>query len=336
MDQVDFGYVGVTSLTIYRICFEKYANARSLKIPQAYLSSLVTKTEEIFFFLVDQGIQNGYNVDSILEIPDSDGGTCFQIAALCSKKMMSFIIERGIKVNSIKSNMTVPAFTFSDFTIQMMEKGINPNSIDYYGGSGISMCPSNFRSEEAKRLLATFSRSVHFSIEDIDCTESCQADCPSKFERFYYKNGPLVEMTEENRIGSGGFGMVFQQFFHGKPMAMKCTRLGELEDQGGNSVFKSVQDLEKNISELRIPSAIDGPGVIVPFAFIRQQDQEKDENGDWIAHNYNIYIYPLYDCNLYELHEKYHDQFSDSILSNIFHQCLTRKNSKMNIQCPTF
>ena len=126
--------------------------------------------------------------------------------------------------------------------------------------------------------------------------------------------------------------MVFRQFFHGKPMAMKCTYLGEFEDPENErkSVNKAVDYLEKNISELRIPSAIVGPGVIVPVAFIRQQDQEKDENGKWIAKNYNVYIYPLYDCNLYEFHEKYHDQFRDSILSDIFYQCLTRNGSEMN------
>ena len=48
MDQVDFGYVGVTSLTIYRMCFDKYTNALlTLKVPGAELSSLIAKTEEI-------------------------------------------------------------------------------------------------------------------------------------------------------------------------------------------------------------------------------------------------------------------------------------------------
>ena len=328
MNQVDFEYVGVIGVTIYRMCFQEITDASS-QIPLAELLSLVAKTEKIFFFLVEQGIKNGYNVDSILEIPDSDGGTCFHYASLCSPDIMLYIIRRSIKVNSIKSDMLVPGFWMldpgSDLTIELMEKGINPYVIDSDGNSQISMFPSIFESKEAKRLLATFSRSVHFSMENIDCTKSCQADCPSKFKRFYYKNGPLVEMTEENRIGCGGFGMVFRQLFHGKPMAMKCTYLGELEDPENQdrSVVMSVDYLERNISELRIQSAIKGPGVIVPVAFIRQQDQERDENGEWIALNYDIYIYPLYDCNLYELHQKNYHQFTDEILKNILSQCLT-------------
>ena len=216
-----------------------------------------------------------------------------------------------------------------------MKKGINPFvifsrwSFDHEGRSGISMFPSHFESAEAKRLLASFSRSVHFSIEDIDCEESCPTDCPSKFERFYYKNGPLIEMTEENRIGEGGFGLVYRSLFHGKPMAMKCTSLGELEGREnlGRKMKDELEYLEENIHELRMQSAITGPGVIVPVAFVRQQDQEQDENGEWIALNYDIYIYPLYDCNLYQLHQNHYGQFTDEILKNILSQCLTRKCS---------
>ena len=168
-----------------------------------------------------------------------------------------------------------------------------------------------------------------FSIEDIHCEESCPADCTSKFERFYYKNGPLVEMTEKNRIGKGGFGMVFKQVFHGRPMAMKCLLLGELKDPENQDTFvqTAVEYLERNISEVRIQIATAGSGVIVPVAFVRQQNQEQDEKGKWIANNYNIFIYPLYDCNLYELHENCHDQLSDEILRDILLQCLTRKGS---------
>ena len=329
MEQVDFGYIGMHGLTIYRACFQQYTKARSeSKVSEAELSKLEDKTKDIFFFLVEQGIKNGYNVESILEIPDSQGGTCFQIASGFSRNITMVILEGKIKVNSIQLEMQVPGFFYSDLTIQMMKKGINPYVIDDSGNSGINLFPSHFESAEAKRLLSTFSRSVHFSIEDIKCEESCPADCPSNFERFYYKNGPLVEMTEKNQIGSGGFGSVFQQLFHGIPMAMKCTLLGELKDpEQGYEIKDSVNYLERNISELRIQSTIVGPGVIVPVAYVRQQDQEQDENGEWIASNYDIYIYPLYDTNLYQLHENFHDQFSDEILLDILHQCLTRKGS---------
>ena len=330
MREVDFGYVGNDGLTIYTNCFGKYLISRfRLKRPSSEWSKLVTETEAVFDFLVEQGINNGYDVDSILEIPDSTGETCFFFASKCSEKICNFIIERGIKVNSITTDMMIPNFEYPSLTIQMMENGINPHGIAYDGNSGVDRCPSSFESEEAKQLLATFPRSVHFSIEDIECKESCPADCDSSFKKFYCKNGPLVEMTDQKRIGSGGFGMVFRELFHGIPMAMKCMWMSEIEER--DYVPDVVSDLENNISEYRNQIATVGSGIIVPVAFVRQQDQEKDDDGNWIANNYNIYIYPLYHCNLDELHKNYYDLFSDEIIRDILKQCLTRKCSSLAI-----
>ena len=96
-------------------------------------------------------------------------------------------------------------------------------------------------------------------------------------------------------------------------------------------VDETVSELEKNISELRIQIATVGSGIIVPVAFVRQQNQEQDDNGKWIAKNYNIYIYPLYDCNLDELHGNYFDQFTEEIIANIIHQCFIRTGSGLMI-----
>ena len=324
MEDVDFHYIGESGSTIYRILFHNYDNAMSIKMTEDEKSKFVLKTEEAFFFLVDQGNKHGFNVDGILEIPDFNGSTCFTIAAVCSWNIMMYIIERDIKINSIKIDMEngSTAFNHFDSAIQAMKRGINPYVIDYNGDSGKSLYPLNFVSDEAKRLLSTFSRSIHFSMENIECEQFCPADCPSKFKRFYYKNGPLVEMTDENRIGEGGFGMVYKQEFHGKPMAMKCTPLGGLNWH--KRVGEAIENLEDSIFEMRIQTASAGSGVIVPVAYVRQQDQEQDGNGEWIAWNYDIYIYPLYDHNLYELHQNYYEQFYDEILRNFLSQCLTR------------
>ena len=325
--KIDFGYVNKNDgVTIYRRCFEKYAKARfGLKKPKSEWSKLIPKTEEMFLYLVEQGIENEYNVENILEIPDSTGSTCFSVASQCSEKICNYIIERRVKINSIRTDMMVPHFLYPNLAVQMMAKGINPHVINFTENSQVDLYPSSFESEKAQRLLSQFQRSVHFSIEDIKCKETCPQDCPSKFRKFYCKNGPLVEMKDENRIGEGGFGMVFRQLFHGEPMAMKCMLIGKIE--GRNLIMDAVSELEKNISEIRIQFATSGSGVIVPVAFVRQQNQEQDANGKWIAKNYNIYIYPLYDCNLYELHENNFDQFNEEIVADIIHQCFTRIGS---------
>ena len=94
MDQVDFGYVGRRGLTIYRQCFQRYINDRwTLKKPEAEWRKLVSKTETVFDFLVEEGNKRGFNVDSILEIPTSNGDTCFIVASKCSKKIMDYMTQ---------------------------------------------------------------------------------------------------------------------------------------------------------------------------------------------------------------------------------------------------
>ena len=230
MDRVDFGYVGGPGATIYSGCFQRYLNARFVsKRPEAEWKKLVPKTERVFDFLVEEGIKRGYDVDSILEIPDSTGETCFNLASRCSKKITDYIIQRGIKVNSIKTTMMVPDFEYPELAVPMMEKGINPHVIDYEGDSQIDFNPSSFQTEEATQLLAQFPRSTHFSIKDINCGNTCPSDCCSAFNKFYFKNGEFVKMTDANRIGQGGFGSVFKGLFHGEEKAMKCVLIGQIE-----------------------------------------------------------------------------------------------------------
>ena len=58
MKDVDFGYIRTSGSTIFRICFQKYAEAQQTELSSDgsdYLVSLVVKTERIFFFLVEKG-----------------------------------------------------------------------------------------------------------------------------------------------------------------------------------------------------------------------------------------------------------------------------------------
>ena len=193
------------------------------------------------------------------------------------------------------------------------------------GKSSTELFPSSFKNKEAKQLLAKFPKSIHFSIEDIHCEHTCSSDCLSAFKRFYFKNGEFVKMTDANRIGQGGFGSVFKGLFHGQYKAMKCILTERIEHRVG--VKDAVSDLEKNIYEIRVQMASRGSGIVFPEGFVRQQNQELDSNGKWIAKNYNVYVYPLYDCNLYEFHENHFNQFTDEILVDILSKCLIRKSS---------
>ena len=329
MEQVNFDFVGDDGFTIYRQCLEKYTRSRFLKRPESECSKIITETENLFEILVAMGIKNGADVDSILERPDQRGETCLDIASRFSDKVYNNIINRGINMNSIRTDMMVRDFRTPELAIQMMKMGLNPHIIDCDGKSQIDYYPSSFKSEEAKHLLDTFPRSIHYSIDDVECPAECpassSAECPSRFKKFVCKNGSLVEMTDQKRIGTGGFGMVFREDFHGIPMAMKCMPMKKIIKR--NFVSETVSDVEQNIAELRIQIATVGSGVVGPVAFVRQQNQEKDANGIWIAKNYNIYIYPLYDCNLDELHGNYRDHFTEAIIADIIHQCFIRTGS---------
>ena len=330
LDQVDFGYVGRQGHTIYTNCFQRYINAKNVwKRPKAECEKLLSKTETVFYFLVAEGNKRGFDVDSILEKPTRVGSTCFSIASNFSKKISEYIIGRSIKVNTIETDMMIPFFEYPDLAIPMMKKGINPLVIGPAGKRRCDMQPSSFQSEEAKELLAQFPNSIHFSIENIRCENTCAQDCPSAFKRFFVKHGKFLEMTDENRIGEGGFGSVFKGSFHGKDMAMKCVLIEQIEGQFTRTKDE-IYNMNRSISELLIHRASTvrgGFGILEPEGFVIQQNQEQDENGEWIAENYNIFIYPLYDCNLYELHENNYNQFNETIKWVIMSQCLYRKCS---------
>ena len=141
-------------------------------------------------------------------------------------------------------------------------------------------------------------------------------------KKFYFKNGPLVDMFEKNKIGKGGFGSVYKGKWHGEDAAMKCILIGQIKRQ--TKVKDAVSDFEKTVSEYRVQLSTPGSGIILPQAMLRQQNQQK-ENGKWIAMNYNVFIYELFDCNLYEFHNRHFDQFTDRILADILNQCFIRK-----------
>ena len=160
MKEVDFAYVDNDGFTIYRMCFSKYISAQFRE--EWTRLQVVPETEKVFDFLVAEGRKNGFDVDLLLERPNSTGETCFDLASRCSKKICKYILGRGIKVNSIKTDMMIPGFEYPDLSIQMMEEGINPRVISYSGNSQVGLCPSSFKDEKAKLLLAQFPRSIHF------------------------------------------------------------------------------------------------------------------------------------------------------------------------------
>ena len=195
-----------------------------------------------------------------------------------------------------------------------------------------------------KKFIKKFNRSAYFSHEDYLCPNDCPSRCKTKMKAFYLNNGSLVRMVKPKQIGNGGFGNVYKGTWHKEKVAFKCVLIDlgttahketeEFLDQNPelrNLSYPQFRRFQKEIEEFSKPFSLSGSlgsGILKPIAFFRQQNQvdegEKTKYGDiwWRPRNYNVYVYPLYDCNLYELHNDYHGSFTDEILEHILTQCI--------------
>ena len=325
MDEIYFDQVNEYGFTIYRMCFDQFVNVKFYYgKKKTKWSKLIPKQDDIFFMLVKLG-QEKLGVDiinKVIEKPDQTGTSCFGIATQCSPKIAKYILSQNIKINTIVTDMFIPSFEIPDLTEDMMKKNINPKFINCEGDSEIEQWPNNFKSSACQNLLKKFPREIHFSVENTECKITCKSDCQSKLEAFFFKNGPIVNISDVNKLGYGGFGSVYAGKWHDEDVACKCVLIDGIE--WTENLEKTVSEFEKNISEYRLQLVAHGSGIVIPYAMIRQQNQEY-KHGKWNALNFNVFIYPKYDCNLYELHQSHNQRFTDSILTDILDKCLIRK-----------
>ena len=200
--------------------------------------------------------------------------------------------------------------------------------MEFDGTNQIDRNPESFKGCCVDSLLndtKRFERSIHFSTEDIcpSCTHECY-DCKDKLYAYFIKNGSFVDMSERNKIGRGGFGMVFVGQWKKRQAAIKCVRIMDMQRQ--KTVRAAFQDLRKNIEEYRKQLASSGSGILIPHAVLRQQNQSQDQNGLWKPYNYNIFVYDRYECNLYQFHRMFFGKFTNKTLLDLLRQCLTRKS----------
>ena len=145
---------------------------------------------------------------------------------------------------------------------------------------------------------------------------------------FRIGQGEYIKADNSTRIGQGGFGTVFKGKWHAEESAFKYLRIRDESDEQTQRYLRDViekyhERLTEYFKQLDV-SRNRNSGIIIPSAFYRQQLQVKDDNGNWRAENYDVYVYPRYDCNLYELHEKHFDSFDKEITMNIIEQCFVR------------
>ena len=281
---------------------------------------LKPKIEARFKLLVAEANKNNFNINAIIEQPTTTGETCFRIASDFSHSISQYILNRDIDVNFISTTFMTPWFSYGELTKQMLLKGINPFII-YNGRNQLERYPFHFKNEQ--ELLNKFKRSGFFFVEDTKCNANCPEECQSKFNKFKCYPGSLVLMSTEYKIGSGAFGNVYEGNWHGINSAMKCV---PIKDAIWRENIGSIKKEFENIaSEYRTQLSTAGEGVILPTGMFRQQNQYFDrQKNRWTEINHHVMIYPKYDCDLFELHEKSFADFNEDILGNIMHQCLLR------------
>ena len=121
LDEVDFGSIGEGGMTVFCLCFQRYLDTRvRLKRPKSDCVKLIDRTEEMFFFLIEQGSSRGYNTDDILEIPNKTGLTYFLMAANKSHKITKYI---KLSYKYISKPTTLHHYTNQLYGLDFQKKG---------------------------------------------------------------------------------------------------------------------------------------------------------------------------------------------------------------------
>ena len=275
----------------------------------------------MFFELIRKAREKNVNTNKLIEKPTITGETCFRIASYMSKRISKYILTEDIEVDFISKQFQLPWYEHEELTEQMLLKNINPY-INYNGKNQLDRYPGRF--ENVTAILNRFQKAAFFVTKDTKCNERCSSKCGSDFQRFKCYPGSLVETISENFIGSGAFGKVYKGKWHGEECAMKFIPIKNSELRDDAKSIKRDLDLQSKLKSLKMRKADEG--IVLRIGMVRQQNQYfQTDTNRWVEINYQINIFPKYDCDLYQLHEDKFKHFNDNVIENILHQCLRRK-----------
>ena len=228
------------------------------------LRNLVSKIEEIFFFLISAATEhlNEEDIDRILESPDYSGSTVLSNASFLSEKISGWILDRNIEVASVDDKWMTPKFYFESNSETMLKKGINPFVVGPMGKSEFEI--RNFEDID-QTLLESFitgelkseKTEAYYSFKDSQCNEKCQRSCKDKMLRFKLYTG---KRNFEN-VKRGGEGIVCFGTWHSNPAAFKLLKLGK----NSRTEFETVSKLSH-------------PNILRVFHVFRYQETEKFHN----------------------------------------------------------
>ena len=299
------------------------------------MKDTIQRTIDNLFYLMKKGEQHNPDIRKIVSRPNHIGETVFQTIFfhLREKRLINFMINWKIDINIVKLNFeTCNLLSIPDYNKILLMKKMNPKIIGPSGKSpwNILEQSSITLSPELQQLVNMYPNAVYFSTVPQICDDSCTTLCKSRMEPFRIGmngDGQYITANDQTRIGVGGFGTVFHGRWHGRESAFKYILIRGETSKNWKYVHEAYNHFYKNIVEYREQLDVSrnpNSGVIIPNAFYRQQLQEQDVNGNWIAFNYNVFVYPRYDCNLHELHNNHFTKMDKEIKLNIINQCFTR------------
>ena len=337
MHKVDFGYVDAYhGATLYHSCLQGYISMiekeRQIKLTQKEISQ---RTLDNLIYLIEKGNQHYANISKILSKPNQIGETVFMTMCFESgiKSITEFLLRWDIEINIIQLDFgTCNLMVLPEFNETFLAKKMNPKIINDSGRSPLDFLEQSSMtiSPKLRKLIDMYPNAVYFSTVPQLCNDNCKKYCKSKMEPFRIGmngNGEYITADDSTRIGQGGFGTVFRGDWHNKDSAFKYILIRDQANQNLNYVHEAYNQFNKNIIEYREHLDVSknpNSGVIIPTAFYRQQLQSKNDNGKWVAFNYNVFVYPLYDCNLHELHSNHYDMMTTEVKLDIIDQCFTR------------
>ena len=337
MHRIDFENNCVfTGSTLYHMCIQGYV-AKMAGNPRTKLTmaDIIQRTIKNLLYMIDKGEQHKADLQKVLSKPNDIGDTVFETVCytLGEKSVVDKLLELNIDINIVKLNFeTCSLITLPEYNEILLKRKMNPKIINSSGLSplGVLQQSSISITPKLRKLINMYPNAVYFSTVQQSCDEKCSKYCKSKMEPFRIGmngNGEYITADDSTRIGHGGFGTVFNGEWHGRDSAFKYILIRDETSQNTTYVHERYNNFNKNIIEYREQMDVSrhpNSGVIIPNAFNRQQLQKQDDSGKWIAFNYNVFVYPRYDCNLHELHYNHFSKMTKQIKIDIIDQCYTR------------
>ena len=269
-------------------------------------STLMSKIEEIFFFLISAAEEHldEEKIDRIIESPDLGGQTVFSHSSHLSEKISGWILDRNIDVTFVDGSWLTPQFKFESNVEKMLKKGINPFVVPHSEKSEFVHRQINFENIDQKLLepfltgkITEERTAAYYSFQDSECTKKCENSCQDKMLKFKLYTRKRNFENEKK----GGEGIVSFGTWHREPAEFKLLELGKIEN--AKNMPEGISNAAKTRAEFETVSKLSHPNVLRVLHVFRYQETEKFRNTRFLK-NWTVIVMEKHEKNIGELEIK--------------------------------